>query len=159
MIIVIILIVLFLFGSYYFWTVQQTKQRLAEHGALSVSYLFQERPGQYSGDRSVKSGVIVIHTSSSDQKLKHATLKSVNLKHPGVNIQLDQSLSLPFQYNSFTQPEVSIRYKVLDKDISNLDLTGILTVISGKLHFEGGKTKPFRVAIPISGLYQDQMEK
>lgn len=159
MIIVIILIVLFLFGSYYFWTTHQTKQRLAEHGALSVSYLFQERPGQYSGDRSVKSGVIVIHTNSSDQKLKHATIKSVNLKHPDVNIQLDQSLSLPFQYNSLTQPEVSIRYKVLDKDISTLDLTGILTVISGKLHFEGGKTKPFRVAIPISGLYQEQVEK
>jgi len=158
MIIVIILIVLFLFGSYYFWTAQQAKQRLAQHGALSVTYLFQERPGQYSGDRSVKSGVIVIHTSSSDQKLKHATLKHVHLKHVDVNIQLDQSLSLPFQYNSLSQPEVSIRYKLMNKDISTLDLTGVLTTISGKLHFEGGKTKPFRVIIPISGLYQEQVE-
>ena len=96
--------------------------------------------------------------SSSDQKLKHATLKSVNLKHPDVNIQLDQSLSLPFQYNSLTQPEVSIRYKLMNRDISALDLTGILTTISGKLHFEGGKTKPFRVVVPISGLYQEQVE-
>lgn len=159
MIIVIILIVLFLFGSYYFWTAQQTKQRLAQHGALSVSYLFQERAGQYSGDRSVKSGVIVIHTTSQDKKLKHATLKSVSLKHPDVNIQLDQSLALPFHYDGLIKPEVSIRYKVLNRDLTTLDLTGVLTTISGKLHFEGGKTKPFRVVVPISGLYQEQVEK
>jgi hypothetical protein len=159
MIIVIILIVLFLIGIYYFWTVKQTRQRLAYHGSLLVSYLFQERAGQYSGDRSVKSGVIVIQTSSNDQKLKHATLKSVNLKHPDVNIQRHQSLLLPFRYNSLIQPEVSIRYKIIDRNITNLDLTGILIGISGKLHFEGGKTKPFSVVVPISGLYQRQVEK
>lgn len=152
----ILFITVFLIGSYYFWTAKQTKQQLANHGALTVSYLFQEHPGQYSGDRSTKSGVIVIHTTSHDQNLKHATLKHVSLKHPDLHIQLDQSLPLPFQYGEPTMPEVSIRYKVLNKQLNSLDLTGVQTTIVGKLHFEGGKTKPFHVIVPISGLYRQQ---
>lgn len=153
-----VLIIILFIGSYYYWVTKQTKQQLASHGALSVSYLFQEQPGQYSGDRSIKSGVIVIHSTSHDKKLKHASLKQVFLKHPDLHLQLDQSLALPFQYEGETQPEVSIRYKVLNKNVSTLDLTGVLTTITGKLHFEGGKSKPFKVVVPISGLYQEQME-
>lgn len=150
------LIGLLLIGIYYFWNAKQTKQQLANHGGLSVSYLFQEHPGQYSGDRSVKSGVIVIHTSSHNQKLKHATLKRVSVKHPDLHIQLDQSLALPFHYELLPKPEVSIRYKVINKELLSLDLTGVMTTIAGKLHFEGGKTRPFQVMVPISGFYQQQ---
>lgn len=150
------LIALLLIGIYYFWNAKQTKNQLAQHGAMSVSYLFQEHPGQYSGDRTVKSGVIVIHTSSHNQKLKHATLKRVSVKHPDLHIQLDQSLSLPFHSELLPKPEVSIRYKLTNKALSKLDLTGVPTCISGKLHFEGGKTRLFQVMVPISGLYHQQ---
>lgn len=150
-----VLIILFCFVLFYFWMSQRAKQQLAKHGQLSVSYLFQERPGQYSGDRSVKSGVIVIETTSHDKKLKHATIQRVFLKHPDLHINLDQSLVLPFQHEGATNPEVSIRYKVMKKGVNALDLTGVLTTVSGKLHFDGGKTKAFKAVVPISGLYQE----
>lgn len=156
MAIYIILIVLFLFVIYCFLTALQTKQRLSNHGELSVTYLFQVRPGQYSGDRSVKSGVIVIDTTSYDKKLKHATLNHVQLNHPDVYIQLEQPLTLIFHYDGLKKYEVSIRYKVLNRDLKTLDLTGVLTTISGKLYFEDGKTNPFKILVPISGLYQAQ---
>lgn len=154
--IISIFIVFSLLGSYYIWTARQTRHRLVQHGTLSVSYLFQEYPGQYSGDRSIKSGVVVIHTSSHDKKLKQAKIQHVVLKHPDLQIQLQQSLSLSFHYEGQTNSEVSIRYKVIRKGMHTLDLTGVRTSITGTLHFEGGYIKPFKVVVPISGRYQQK---
>lgn len=39
------LIALLLIGIYYFWNAKQTKQQLANHGGLSVSYLFKSIRG------------------------------------------------------------------------------------------------------------------
>ncbi|AIM39180.1 hypothetical protein KO02_22715 [Sphingobacterium sp. ML3W] len=153
----ILVLIIFLFiGCYYFWAARQRNQRFANHGQMSVSYLFQERPGQYSGDRSIKSGVLVIHSRSHDEKLKHATIKHVHLQHPDLRIHLEQSLALPFQHDEVSKPEVSVRYKVIKNDIDTVDLTGVNTTIAGKLHFVSGASKTFKVTVPISGLYQEQ---
>lgn len=153
---ILVLIICLCIGSYYFWITKQRNQRFANHGQMSISYLFQERPGQYSGDRSIRSGVLVIHSSSHDKKLKHATIKRVYLQHPAFRIHLEQSLALPFLQDELNKPEVSVRYKVIKNDVDTIDLTGVQTTITGKLHFVNGTSKTFQVTIPISGLYQEE---
>jgi len=148
-----ILIFLFFVG-YFFWRRKQQEQRFNKSVGMTVSYMFQERPGQYSGDRSARSGVFVFRAESSNERLKNIVIRKVKPLNPALDVNLEQILVIPFERKDNTKSDVSVRFKVNRRNAKIGDLTGGRVSISGVLNFEESRPESFTAILPISDLYQ-----
>lgn len=153
MMIIAILIFLFL-GGYFFWRKRQQEQRFNRSVGMTVSYIFQEHPGQYSGDRNSKSGVFVFNAERNDDKLKNIVIRKVKPLHAALNVNLEQILVIPFERKDNIKSDVSVRFKVNRKTAKITDLTGGRVSISGVLNFDERRPESFTVTVLISDLYQ-----
>ena len=153
MMIITILIVLFLVG-YLFWRKRQLEQRFNRCVGMTVSYMFQERPGQYSGDRNAKSGVFVFKAERNDEKLKSIVIRKVKPLHAALDVNLEQILVIPFERKDNTKSDVSVRFKVNRKTSKIADLTGGRVSISGVLNFDERRPESFTATVLISDRYQ-----
>lgn len=153
MMITAILIFLFL-GWYLFWRKRQAKQRFNRSVGMTVSYMFQERPGQYSGDRNARSGVFVFQAKRSNERLKNIVIRKVKPLHAALDVNLEQILVIPFEQKNNTKSDVSVRFKVNRRNAKIGDLTGRRVSISGVLNFEESRPESFTAILPISELYQ-----
>jgi len=148
-------ILLFLFlGGYFFWQKKQQEQRFNKSVGMTVSYMFQERPGQYSGDRNVRSGVFVFKAERSDNRLKNIVIRKVRPLNAALDVNLEQILVIPFERKENTKSDVSVRFKVNRRNAKIGDLTGGRVSISGVLNFEESRPESFTAILPISDLYQ-----
>ncbi|WP_454879156.1 hypothetical protein [Sphingobacterium detergens] len=148
-----ILIFLFL-GGYFFWRKKQLEQRFNRSVGMTVSYMFQERPGQYSGDRNARSGVFVFEAERNDEKLKNIVIRKVKPLHSALDVNLEQILVIPFGRKDNTKSDVSVRFKVNRTTSKITDLTGGRVSISGVLNFEERRPESFTATVLISDLYQ-----
>jgi hypothetical protein len=152
----IIAIVVFLFlGGYFFWRKkQQQGQRFSRSVGMTVSYMFQERPGQYSGDRNARSGVFVFKAERNDDRLKNIVIRKVKPLHAALDVNLEQILVIPFERKDSIKSDVSVRFKVNRRGAKIEDLKGGRISISGVLNFEQNRPESFTAIVPISDLYQ-----
>ncbi|WP_139351268.1 hypothetical protein [Sphingobacterium sp. CZ-UAM] len=150
----IVLLVFLFLGGYFFWRTQRQKQRFNRSVGMTVSYMFQERPGQYSGDRNAKGGVFVFQAERSDDRLKNIVIRKVKPLHADLDVNLEQILVIPFERKGNARSDVSVRFKVNRRNAKVGDLTGGRVSISGVLNFEESKPESFTVTLPISNLYQ-----
>lgn len=148
-----ILIILFL-GGYFFWRKKQQEQRFSRSVGMTVSYMFQERPGQYSGDRNARSGVFVFKAERNNDRLKNIVIRKVRPLNSALGVNLEQILVIPFERKDKTKSDVSVRFKVIKRNIKLEDLTGGRVNISGVMNFEESRPEPFTATLPISDLYQ-----
>lgn len=148
-----ILIVLIL-GGYLFWKKRHLEQRFKKSVAMTVSYMFQERPGQYSGDRNVKSGIFVFKAERNDDRLKNIVIRKVKPLHAALNVNLEQILVIPFERIDNAKSNVSVRFKVNRRNAKIENLTGRRVTISGVLNFEQNRPESFTATLPISNIYQ-----
>ncbi|WP_343563030.1 hypothetical protein [Sphingobacterium sp.] len=153
MITIVLPVFLFLVG-YYFWRSKQQKQRFNRSVGITVCYMFQERPGQYSGDRNIRSGVFVFQAERSDDRLKNIVIRKVKPLHAGLDVNLEQILVIPFERKGNAKSDVSVRFKVNRRNAKIYDLTGGRVYISGVLNFEESRSEPFTATLSISDLYQ-----
>lgn len=153
MVTIAILIFLFL-GGYLFWRKRQLEQRFNRCVGMTISYMFQERPGQYSGDRNARSGVFVFEAERNDEKLKNIVIRKVKPLHSALDVNLEQILVIPFGRKDNTKSDVSVRFKVNRTTSKITDLTGGRVSISGVLNFEERRPESFTVTVLISDLYQ-----
>lgn len=153
MMIIGILIFLIL-GGYFFWRKKRQEQRFYRSVGMTVSYMFQERPGQYSGDRNAKSGVFVFKTERNDEKLKNIVIRKVKPLYSALDVNLEQILVIPFERKDNTKSDVSVRFKVNRKTSKIADLTGGRVSISGVLNFDERRPESFTATVLISDLYQ-----
>ncbi|WP_433901923.1 hypothetical protein [Sphingobacterium puteale] len=153
MIIIIILIFLFL-GGYLFWRKRQLEQRFSRYVGMTVNYMFQERPGQYSGDKNARSGVFVFKAERNDEQLKNVVIRKVKPLHSALDVNLEQILVIPFAGKENIRSDVSVRFKANRRAAKIENLTGGRVVVSGVLNFEQNRTVLFSATLPISGLYQ-----
>ncbi|WP_147430547.1 hypothetical protein [Sphingobacterium puteale] len=121
---------------------------------MTISYMFQERPGQYSGDRNARSGVFVFEAERNDEKLKNIVIRKVKPLHSALDVNLEQILVIPFGRKDHTKSDVSVRFKVNRATPKITDLTGGRVSISGVLNFEEGRPESFTATVFISDLYQ-----
>lgn len=149
-----VLILLFL-GLYFFWRRKQAYQQFDRHVGMAVSYLFQDRPGQYSGDYRSRGGVLIFRTLQNSDHLRNIVIRQVKLHHPAVSVNLEQILIIPFDRKGMSKPEVSIRFKINKGSATVTELKGERVSISGVLNFEQGKVISFRATLPISDIYQE----
>lgn len=150
-----ILIFLFL-GGYYFWRKKQREQRFTKSVGMTISYMFQERPGQYSGDRNVRSGVFVFKAQRSNDRLKNIVIRKVKPLHSALDVNLEQILVIPFEQNDHTKSDVSVRFKINRHSAKVDDLTGGRVSISGVLNFEERGPESFTATLPIMEVYSEQ---
>lgn len=155
MITAIVISVLLLMVLYFFIRRKQQKQRFNRAVYMTVNYMFQERPGQYSGDRSAKSGVFVFKAERNDEKLKNIVIRKVRPLHTALNVNLEQILVIPFEQKGDSKSDVSVRFKVIRKKALIEDLKGERVSISGVLNFEQSMQESFSTVLPISDLYQN----
>jgi len=148
-----ILIFLFL-GGYLFWRKRQQEQRFNRSVGMTVSYMFQERPGQYSGDRNARSGVFIFKAERSDDRLKNIVIRKVRPLHSALDVNLEQILVIPFERKDDRRSDVSVRFKVNRRTAKIENLTGGRVSISGVLNFEERRPEPFTITLSISDLYQ-----
>lgn len=148
-----ILIILFLAG-YFFWRKKQQQARFNKSVGMTVSYMFQERPGQYSGDRNVRSGVFVFKAERNDERLKNIVIRKVKPLHAALDVNLEQILVIPFERKDNTKPNVSVRFKVIKRSLKLENLTGRRIRISGVMNFEERRSESFTATLSISDLYQ-----
>ena len=153
MMIVGILIFLFL-GGYFFLRKMQQKRRFSKSVEMTVSYMFQERPGQYSGDRNARSGVFVFQADRNNDRLKNIVIRKVRPLHTALDVNLEQILVIPFERNDNTKSDVSVRFKVNRRSAKFEDLKGERISISGVLNFYQNRPEPFTAIVSISDLYQ-----
>lgn len=153
MMIIAILIFLFL-GGYFFWRKKLQEQRFNRSVGMTVSYMFQERPGQYSGDRNAKSGVFVFEAERNDERLKNIVIRKVKPLHAALDVNLEQILVIPFERKDKIKSDVSVRFKVNRKTSKIADLTGGRVSISGVLNFDERRPESFTATVLISDLYQ-----
>jgi len=153
MITIAILIVLFL-GGYFFWQKKQQEQRFNKSVGMTVNYMFQERPGQYSGDRNARSGVFVFKAERNDDRLKNIVIRKVKPLHSALDVNLEQILVIPFERQDSIKSDVSVRFKVNRRSAKIEDLKGGRISISGVLNFEQNRPESFTAIVPISDLYQ-----
>ncbi|WP_367210738.1 hypothetical protein [Sphingobacterium sp. R2] len=150
----IALTVLVLSSIYLILKAKQKQKLFNDAVSMEVHYLFQDRPGQYSGDYRTKSGVFVFRTESKDEALKNLVIKAVKPSHPALVVNLEQIVVVPFEKKKEGNSDVSVRFKLLKKkgELSTLEGKGIR--VSGVLNF--GKTKPktFSTVLKIGELYQ-----
>jgi len=138
-------------------TKQKQKQKLFNEAvSMEVNYLFQDRPGQYSGDYRTKSGVFVFRTESKDEALKNLVIKDVKPSHPALVVNLEQIVVVPFDKKKEGNSDVSVRFKLLKKkgELSTLEGKGIR--VSGVLNFGKSKPKTFSTVLKIGELYQSK---
>jgi len=148
-----ILIVLFL-GGYFFWQKKQQEQRFNKSVGMTVNYMFQERPGQYSGDRNARSGVFVFKAERNDDRLKNIVIRKVKPLHSALDVNLEQILVIPFERQDSIKSDVSVRFKVNRRSAKIEDLKGGRVCVSGVLNFEESRPEAFTTTLIISDLYQ-----
>jgi len=153
MVTIVILIFLFL-GGYLSWRKRQLEQRFNRFVGMTVSYMFQERPGQYSGDRNARSGVFVFKAERNDDQLKNIVIRKVKPLHSALDVNLEQILVIPFERKDNTKSDVSVRFKINRRTAKIENLTGGRITISGVLNFEQNRPESFTATLPISDLYQ-----
>lgn len=153
MISIVLLILLFL-GGYLFWRKRQSEQRFNRIVGMTVNYMFQERPGQYSGDRNARSGVFVFKAERNDDRLKNIVIRKVRPLHSALDVNLEQILVIPFEQKDMPTSDVSVRFKVIKRGARIEDLKGKRVSISGVLNYEQRKPEPFTATLPIVDLYQ-----
>lgn len=148
-----VLIIVFI----YFILKEKQKQKLFNEAvSMEVNYLFQDRPGQYSGDYRTKSGVFVFRTEPKDNALKNLVIKEVKPSHPALLVNLEQIVVVPFEKKKEGKSDVSVRFKLLKKkgELSTLEGKGIR--VSGVLNFGKSKPKTFSTVLKIGELYQSK---
>lgn len=133
---------------------KQMEQRFNRRVGMRVDYMFQERPGQYSGDRNVKSGVFVFKAERNDDKLKNIVIRKVRPLHAALDVNLEQILVIPFEPQDTRNADVSVRFKVIKRGAKLEDLKGGRVSISGVMNFEQSRSEPFTAILPITDLYQ-----
>lgn len=133
---------------------KQMEQRFNRRVDMRVDYMFQERPGQYSGDRNVKSGVFVFKAERNDDKLKNIVIRKVRPLHAALDVNLEQILVIPFEPQDTRNADVSVRFKVIKRGAKLEDLKGGRVSISGVMNFEQSPSEPFTAILPITDLYQ-----
>lgn len=133
---------------------KQMEQRFNRRVDIRVDYMFQERPGQYSGDRNVKSGVFVFKAERNDDKLKNIVIRKVRPLHAALDVNLEQILVIPFEPQDTRNADVSVRFKVIKRGAKLEDLKGGRVSISGVMNFEQSRSEPFTAILPITDLYQ-----
>jgi lipopolysaccharide export LptBFGC system permease protein LptF len=139
----------------YFILQAKRKQKLFNEAvSMQVNYLFQEGPGQYSGDYRTKSGVFVFQTERKDNELKNMVIKQVKPDHSALVVNLEQIVVIPFENKREGNSDVSVRFKLLKKngEITTLEGKGIR--IAGVLNFANRKPKAFSTLLKIGELYQ-----
>ncbi len=152
----ILVIFTFLFLTFYFfWRARQVSKSFAHHVRMTVGYLFQELPGQYSSDRRLRNGVLIFMTKSCDEQVKNIVIKKVRPHNTALRVNLDQILVILFDREDTNKAEVSVRFKVVKRDADISELKGELVSISGVLNFEYRKAEAFRVVLPIGDVYQE----
>lgn len=147
--------ILVLFTIYFFIRKKVQKQRFSRAVDMTVNYMFQERPGQYSGDRNSKGGVFVFKAERNDEKLKNIVIRKVRPLYAALDVNLEQILVIPFEQKEKSKSNVSVRFKVIRKKALNEDLKGKRVSISGVLHFEKSRQERFTAVLPVTDLYQN----
>ncbi len=152
---VILSAMLLLLIAYFYIRSKYATGRFDNYASMQVNYLFQERPGQYSGDYRTKSGVFVFRTERKDKELKNLVIKEVKPHHPALVVSLDQIVVVPFETRT-GDSDVSVRFKLLKKrgDLTVLEGKGIR--IAGVLNFENRKSKNFSTTLHIGEIYKSQ---
>ncbi|WP_312339871.1 hypothetical protein [Sphingobacterium sp.] len=138
----------------YFILQARRKQKLFDDAvSIHVNYLFQDRPGQYSGDYRTKSGVFVFRTESKDNELKNMVIKQVKPGHPALVVNLEQIVVVPFESKKGNS-DVSVRFKLQRRkgEITALEGKGIR--IAGVLNYANRKPKMFSTVLKIGEPYQ-----
>ena len=133
---------------------KQLEQRFNKRVGMTVNYMFQERPGQYSGDRNVKSGVFVFKAERNDDKLKNIVIRKVKPLNAALGVNLEQILVIPFEQKDTPNSDVSVRFKVIKRGARIEDLKGGRISISGVMNFEQSRSENFVATLPITDLYQ-----
>ncbi|GEM_PF-237028 len=141
---------------YFILKAKQRHKLFNDAVSMEVHYLFQDRPGQYSGDYRTKSGVFVFRAESKDDALKNLVIKEVKPSHPALVVNLEQIVVVPFEKKKEGDSDVSVRFKLLKKkgELSALEGKGIR--ISGVLNFGNSKPKTFRTVLKIGAPYQSK---
>ncbi|WP_343320949.1 hypothetical protein [Sphingobacterium multivorum] len=147
--------ILVLITIYFLIRKRQQEQRFNRSVGMTVNYMFQERPGQYSGDRNVKSGVFVFKAERNDDKLKNIVIRKVRPLNTALGVNLEQILVIPFEQKDIPKADVSVRFKVVRRSARIEDLKGGRVNISGVMNFEQSRSVPFTATLPITDLYQN----
>ena len=150
----ILLTILLLSATYFFVRTKQLERRFSRRVRMTVNYMFQERPGQYSGDRNTRSGVFVFKAQRYDDQLKNIVIRRVKPLHSALDVNLEQILVIPFAHADTRHADVSVRFKVIKRGAKVDDLKGKRVNISGVLNFEQGRPEPFVASLPITDVYQ-----
>lgn len=151
---VIAISVLLLFAFYFLIRKKQLEQRFNRSVAMTVNYMFQDRPGQYSGDRNVRSGVFVFKAERNDDRLKNIVIRKVKPLNTALGVNLEQILVIPFEQKDIPNSDVSVRFKVIKRGARVEDLKGGRVSISGVMNFEQSRSEPFVATLAITDLYQ-----
>jgi hypothetical protein len=134
---------------------KQVEHRFNKRVGMTVNYMFQERPGQYSGDRNVKSGVFVFKAERNDDRLKNIVIRKVKPLNSALGVNLEQILVIPFEQKDTLNSDVSVRFKVIKRGASVEDLKGGRVSISGVMNFEQSRSEPFTATLPITDRYKN----
>lgn len=154
MISAILLSILLFTVAYLFVRRKQQQRQFSRRVGMTVHYMFQERPGQYSGDRHARSGVFVFKAERNDEQLKNIVIRRVKPLHTALDVNLEQILVIPFADADTRHADVSVRFKVIKRGANIEDLKGKRVNISGVLNFEQGRPEPFVASLPITDVYQ-----
>lgn len=150
----ITLAILVLIIMYFLVRKRQLEQRFNRSVGMTINYMFQDRPGQYSGDRNVRSGVFVFKAERNDDKLKNIVIRKVKPLNTALSVNLEQILVVPFEQQKGAISDVSVRFKVVKRGARVEDLRGGRVSISGVMNFEQHKPEPFTATLAITDLYQ-----
>ena len=150
----ITLSILILITTYFLMRKRQLEQRFSRRVAMTVNYMFQDRPGQFSGNRNVKSGVFVFKAERHDDKLKNIVIRKVKPLNTALNVNLEQILVVTFEQQKGAISDVSVRFKVVKRGARLEDLKGGRVSISGVMNFEQNKPEPFTMILSITDLYR-----
>jgi len=146
--------ILVLITVYFLMRKRQLEQRFNRSVGMTINYMFQDRPGQYSGDRNVRSGVFVFKAERNDDKLKNIVIRKVKPLNSALGVNLEQILVIPFEQKDIPNSDVSVRFKVIKRGARIEDLKGGRVSISGVMNFEQSRSEPFVATLPITDLYQ-----
>ncbi|WP_343557306.1 hypothetical protein [Sphingobacterium sp.] len=146
--------VLLLITFYFLVSKKQLEKRFNRSVGMTVNYMFQDRPGQYSGDRNVKSGVFVFKAERNDDKLKNIVIRKVRPLHTALDVSLEQILVIPFEPQDKRNADVSVRFKVIKRGAKLEDLKGEKVSISGMLNFSSGRPEAFSVVLQLADIYK-----
>ncbi|WP_293938741.1 hypothetical protein [Sphingobacterium sp. UBA5996] len=143
---------------YFILKAKQRHKLFNDAVSMEVHYLFQDRPGQYSGDYRTKSGVFVFSTESKDDALKNLVIKAVKPSHPALVVNLEQIVVVPFEKKNEGNADVSVRFKLLKKKGEVTALEGKRIRVAGVLNYANRKPKTFSTVLKIGELYQSKSQ-